>query len=285
MNRGPRSARIGLYLFLLSSAAFFALPLYVMVVTSLKSMPEIREGSLLALPADPSLSAWRTAWAEACIGIACQGIRIGFWNSIAILVPGVIVSVAVGALNGYALSQWQGRFADRLLFLLIAAGFIPYQVLLYPLVRLMSEMGLFGTLPGIVLIHTLFSLPILTLIFRNYYVALPSEILKAARVDGAGYWQSFRFIVLPLSAPILIVAAIIQITGIWNDFLRGLVFAGRDWLPMTVQLNNLVGSARGAREYNVEMAATLITAALPLAVYLASGRFFVRGIVAGSVKG
>ncbi len=285
MKGQTRSFRIGLYLFLLSAAAFFALPLYVMVVTSLKTMPEIREGSLLALPVAPTLDAWRMAWSGACIGISCEGIRVGFWNSIAILVPGVLVSVAVGALNGYALSQWRGPFADRLLFLLIAAGFIPYQVLLYPLVRMLSEIGLFGTLPGVVLIHTLFSLPILTLIFRNYYVALPAEILRAARVDGAGYWQSFRFIVLPLSAPILIVAAIIQITGIWNDFLLGLVFAGRDWLPMTVQLNNLVGSARGAREYNVEMAATLITAALPLAVYLASGRFFVRGIVAGSVKG
>lgn len=285
MNGQTRSARIGLYLFLFSAAAFFALPLYVMIVTSLKTMPEIRDGSLLALPADPGFSAWRSAWSEACIGIACNGIRTGFWNSIAILVPGVIVSVTVGALNGYALSQWQGPLANRLLFALIAAGFIPYQVLLYPLVRMLSTVGMFGTLPGIVFVHTLFSLPILTLIFRNYYVALPAEILKAAKVDGAGYWQSFRFIVLPLSVPILIVAGIIQITGIWNDFLLGLVFAGRDWLPMTVQLNNLVGSARGAREYNVEMAATLITAALPLAVYLASGRFFVRGIVAGSVKG
>jgi glucose/mannose transport system permease protein len=280
-----RSFRLGLYMFLLSAVIFFAMPLYVMVITSLKTMPEIRDGSLLAFPAGLDFSAWRKAWSEACIGISCSGISKGFWNSVLILVPGVLVSVTIGALNGFALAQWKSPGSERLLFLLIAAGFIPYQVLLYPLVKLLMSVGLFGTLPGIVLIHTLFSLPILTLIFRNYFVGLPGELLKAACVDGAGYWQTFWYIVLPASAPILIVGAIIQITGIWNDFLLGLVFAGRDLQPMTVQLNNLVGSARGAREYNVEMAATLITAALPLIVYLVSGRFFVRGIVAGSVKG
>lgn len=284
-RRQPFAGRVGLYAFLASASLFFALPLYVMVATSLKTMVEIREGSILSLPADPNLTPWVVAWSQACIGIACEGIRTGFWNSLAILVPGVALSVAVGALNGYALSMWRSNKGDALLFLLIAAGFIPYQVILYPLVKIMSGIGLFSTLPGIVLIHTLFSLPILTLIFRNYYVALPAEILKAARVDGAGYWRSFLHIVLPLSPPILIVAGIIQITGIWNDFLLGLVFAGREWQPMTVQLNNIVGSAQSGRQYNVEMAATLLTAALPLLVYLLSGRFFVRGIAAGAVKG
>ncbi len=284
-RRQPLAGRLGLYVFLGSAAIFFLLPLYVMVATSLKTMPEIRSGSLLAFPLSPEFSPWVKAWSQACIGIACEGIRVGFWNSVAILVPGAALSVLVGALNGYALSLWAPRGAGAILFLLIAAGFVPYQVILYPLVRIMSEIGLFGTLPGIVLIHTLFSLPILTLIFRNYYIGLPAEIIKAARVDGAGYWRIFMHIVLPMSPPILIVAMIIQVTGIWNDFLLGLIFAGRDWLPMTVQLNNLVGSARGAREYNVEMAATLLTALLPLVVYIASGRFFVRGITAGAVKG
>ncbi len=284
-RRQPRAGRIGLYAFLASASLFFALPLYVMVTTSLKTMAEIREGSILSFPTAPDVTPWIVAWSQACIGIACEGIRTGFWNSLAILVPGVALSVAVGALNGYALSMWRSNKGDALLFLLIAAGFIPYQVILYPLVKIMSGIGLFSTLPGIVLIHTLFSLPILTLIFRNYYVALPAEILKAARVDGAGYWRSFLHIVLPLSPPILIVAGIIQITGIWNDFLLGLVFAGREWQPMTVQLNNIVGSAQSGRQYNVEMAATLLTAALPLLVYLLSGRFFVRGIAAGAVKG
>lgn len=279
------AGRVGLWVFLLSAAAFFALPIYVMVATSLKDMGEIRGGSLLTLPTAPTLDAFRIAWSEACVSITCGGISTGFWNSVAILLPGVALSVIVGAINGYALSLWRVKGADAILFLLIAAGFIPYQVILYPLVKVLSVVGLFGTLPGIVLIHTLFSLPILTLIFRNFYIGLPTEIIKAARVDGAGYWRIFLHIILPMSPAILIVATIIQVTGIWNDFLLGLIFAGLDWQPMTVQLNNMIGSARGARSYNVEMAATLLTALPPLLVYLLSGRFFVRGITAGAIKG
>lgn len=284
-RRAPIAGRVGLWLFLLSAAAFFALPIYVMVATSLKDMSEIRAGSLLALPLSPSLEAFHFAWSKACVGITCGGISPGFWNSVAILVPGVALSVLAGALNGYALSLWRVRGSEAILFLLIAAGFIPYQVILYPLVKVFSAIGLYGTLPGIVLVHTLFSLPILTLIFRNFYLGLPTEIVKAARIDGAGYWRIFLHIILPMSPAILIVATIIQVTGIWNDFLLGLIFAGLDWQPMTVQLNNMIGSARGARLYNVEMAATLLTALPPLLVYLLSGRFFVRGITAGAIKG
>lgn len=287
MNRRriPLAGRIGLIVFLGFSALFFLAPIYVMIVTSLKSMQEIREGSLLALPHAPSLNAWWDAWFTACVGLACTGIRTGFWNSVIILIPGVFLSVLVGALNGYALSLWRVKRADTILLLLIAAGFIPYQVIIYPLVKIFSFIGLYNTLPGIVLIHTIFSMPILTLIFRNHYLNLPGEIFKAARIDGAGYWRMFFHIVLPLSPGILIVAVIIQVTGIWNDFLLGLIFAGRTYQPMTVQLNNLVGSTLGSPRYDVNMAATLLTALPPLIVYLASGRFFVRGITAGSIKG
>jgi glucose/mannose transport system permease protein len=284
-HRTPLAGRIGLAIFVLVACAFFLAPIYVMVVTSLKSMPEIRQGNILSLPLLPSLEAWHDAWSRACIGLTCSGISVGFWNSVMILVPGVILSVLAGALNGYALSLWRVKGADAMLFLLIAAGFIPYQVIIFPMVKVMSAVGLYSTLPGIVLIHVIFSLPILTLIFRNHYIHLPVEIFKAARVDGAGYWKMFWYIMLPLSPGVIIVAVIIQVTGIWNDFLLGLIFAGRNFQPMTVQLNNLVSSTHGARQYNVEMAATLLTALPPLIVYLLSGRFFVRGITAGAIKG
>lgn len=278
-------ARIGLYAFLVTTALFFLAPLYVMLVTSLKSMDEIRNGSILTLPAAPSISAWVQAWSSACTGLRCEGIQVGFWNSVIILVPSVAISILAGALNGYALAFWRVRGAGILFGALMIGAFIPYQVFIYPLVRLLSYLGLYSSLPGIVLVHTIFGLPVMTLLFRNYFAALPLELFKAARVDGAGFLRIFTAIMMPMAIPIVIVAVILQVTGIWNDFLFGLVFAGRENLPMTVQLNNIVNSTTGERAYNVEMAATLLTALVPLVVYFASGRWFVRGIAAGAVKG
>jgi glucose/mannose transport system permease protein len=210
---------------------------------------------------------------------------VGFVNSLRIMIPSVIVSIAVGAITGYALSFWRPRGAVVLFGVLIAVAFIPYQVFIYPLVRIFSHLGLNNSVPGIVVIHTIFGLPTMTLIFRNHFAALPEELFKAARVDGAGFWRIFGAIMLPMALPIIVVAVILQVTGIWNDFIFGLVFAGRENLPMTVQLNNIVNSTQGEREYNVEMAATLLTATVPLVVYFVSGRWFVRGIAAGAVKG
>jgi glucose/mannose transport system permease protein len=279
------AARLGIYAFLLISALFFLAPLYVMVVTSLKTMPEIRQGNMLALPVQPSLAAWGKAWSSACTGLTCNGIRVGFFNSLRILVPSVIVSIAVGSVTGYAMSLWRPRGGTLLFAAIIAVAFVPYQVFIYPLVRIFANAGLGSSLAGIVIIHTIFGLPTMTLIFRNYFAGLPIELFKAARVDGAGFWRIFRSIMLPMAVPIIVVAIILQVTGIWNDFIFGLVFAGRDNLPMTVQLNNIVNSTQGEREYNVEMAATMLTALVPLAVYFISGRWFVRGIAAGAVKG
>ncbi len=278
-------ARLGIYAFLAISALFFLAPLYVMVVTSLKSLPEIREGNMLALPAAPSLAAWDKAWSSACTGLTCNGIRVGFFNSLKILVPSVIVSITVGSVTGYAMSLWRPRGGTLLFGAIIAVAFVPYQVFIYPLVRIFANFGLNNSLPGIVIVHTIFGLPTMTLIFRNYFAGLPIELFKAARVDGAGFWRIFRSIMLPMAVPIIVVAIILQVTGIWNDFIFGLVFAGRENLPMTVQLNNIVNSTQGEREYNVEMAATMLTALVPLAVYFISGRWFVRGIAAGAVKG
>ncbi len=279
------AARIGLYAFLVISAAFFLLPLYVMLVTSLKGMPEIREGNMLSLPHAPTVAAWVKAWSSACTGLSCNGIQVGFLNSLKILFPSVTMSIAVGAVTGYALSLWRPRGAAWLFGILMAVAFVPYQVFLFPLVRMFSYVGLNSSLPGIIVVHTIFGLPTMTLIFRNYFAGIPLELIKAARVDGAGFWRIFGAIMLPMAVPIIVVAIILQVTGIWNDFIFGLVFAGRENFPMTVQLNNIVNSTQGEREYNVDMAATILTALVPLGVYFISGRWFVRGIAAGAVKG
>ena len=273
--------RVGLYAFMISAALFFLMPLVIMVLTSLKTMPEIRNGNIFSLPAHPTFDAWATAWSAACTGLECHGISVGFWNSVRILIPSVILSIALGAMNGYALSFWRVRGANILFAVLLAGAFIPYQMFLYPLVRLLSNVNLYGSLLGIVVIHTIFGMPIMTLLFRNYYAALPRELFNAARVDGGGFLQIFVRVILPMSTPIVIVATILQVTGIWNDFILGLTFAGRENMPMTVQLNNIVNSTQGERNYNVEMAATILTGLVPLAVYFLSGRWFVRGIAAG----
>lgn len=238
-------ARLGIYAFLICAAAFFLLPLYVMLATSLKSMDEIRLGQLFALPAAPSFDAWRAAWSEACTGVSCEGIRGGFWNSVAITVPSVVLPILLGAINGYALSWWKPRGGEWLFGTLMLGAFIPIQVMIYPLVKLEAAIGIYSSLPGIVVVHIVFAMPIMTLLFRNYYAGLPGELFKAARVDGGGFWRIFVQLVLPMSTPMLIVAAIMQITGVWNDYILGLTFAGRDHLPMTVQLNNVINTTTG----------------------------------------
>ncbi|POR53530.1 carbohydrate ABC transporter membrane protein 2 (CUT1 family) [Paraburkholderia eburnea] len=278
-------ARLGIYGFLIIAALFFLLPLYVMLVTSVKPMEEIRLGHLLALPRHFTLAPWQDAWASACTGLECAGIRVGFWNSVRIVVPSTIISIAVGAVNGYALSFWKPRGAGVLFAVLLAGAFIPVQVMVYPLVRVLATVHLFSSLPGIVVIHTIFGMPVMTLLFRNYYASLPQELFKAARIDGGGFWRIFAQLMLPMSVPIIVVAIIMQVTGIWNDYILGLVFAGTRNLPMTVQLNNIINTTTGERLYNVNMAATILTSLVPLAIYFVSGRWFVRGIASGAVKG
>ncbi len=289
--RGPRPKpfftpqKIMIYTTLVFFALYFLFPLYVMVVTSLKTMPEIRFGNIFALPSVPSFDAWVRAWTTACTGLTCNGLNPGFWNSVKITIPSTIVSIFIAAVNGYALVNWRFKGSEVFFAILIFGSFIPYQVMLYPLVMITRQMGMFGTLQGVIVIHTIFGMPILTLLFRNYFASLPQELFKAARVDGAGFWRIFFEIMLPMSLPIFVVALILQVTGIWNDFLFGVVFAGTQNYPMTVQLNNIVNSAQGTPEYNVNMAATVLTGLVPLIIYFVSGKLFVRGVAAGAVKG
>jgi glucose/mannose transport system permease protein len=256
-----------------------------MLVTSFKGLDEIRSGHLFALPAAFTATAWRVAWSEACTGVACEGIRVGFANSWRIAVPSTALAVALGALNGYALAFWRPRGAQALFVALMLGAFIPLQVMVFPVVRVLATLHAFGSLAGVVMAHVLFGMPIMTLLFRNYYVAFPRELFDAARIDGGGFVQIFWHVILPMSVPMVAVATIMQFTGVWNDYLLGLVFAGRDNLPMTVQLNNVINTTTGARRYNVDMAATILTSLVPLTIYFLCGRWFVRGITAGALKG
>jgi len=267
------------------AALYYLLPLYVMIVTSLKGMPEIRLGNVFAPPLEITFEPWVKAWATACTGLNCDGLSRGFWNSVRITVPSVIVSIAIASVNGYALANWRFKGANIFFTILIVGAFIPYQVMIYPIVIVLRNIGLYGTLYGLIIVHSIFGMPILTLLFRNYFTSLPEELFKAARVDGAGFWGIYFKIMMPMSLPIFVVAMILQVTGIWNDFLFGIVYTKPDTYPMTVQLNNIVNSVQGVKEYNVNMAATLLTGLVPLIVYFVSGKLFVRGIAAGAVKG
>jgi glucose/mannose transport system permease protein len=289
--RGPKPQKsfsrrnIFLYGTLTIIAIYYAIPLYVMVVTSLKGMPEIRLGNIFSPPMEITFAPWVKAWGEACTGLTCEGLSSGFWNSVRITIPSVIVSIAIASVNGYALANWRFKGANAFFTILIFGAFIPYQVMLYPIVILLRELGIYGTLTGLVIVHSIFGMPILTLLFRNYFASLPEELFKAARVDGAGFWGIYFRVMVPMSLPIFTVAVILQVTGIWNDFLFGVVYTGPETYPMTVQLNNIVNSTQGVKEYNVNMAATILTGLVPLTIYFVSGKLFVRGIAAGAVKG
>ena len=277
--------RVALYTILIFMAAVYLLPLFVMVLNSLKDMEEIRSGNLLALPQDPSFAAWAKAWGSACTGSTCEGIAPFFANSFKIVIPAVIISTLLGALNGYVLSMWRFRGSELFFGLLLFGCFIPFQVILIPMAMTLGWLGLASSASGLILVHVIYGIAFTTLFFRNYYIALPRELISAAKIDGAGFFLIFWRIVLPLSPPIIVVTVIWQFTQVWNDFLFGVIYTKPDNYPMTVQLNNIVNSVQGVKEYNVNMAATILTGLVPLVVYFFAGKLFVRGIAAGAVKG
>jgi glucose/mannose transport system permease protein len=277
--------RLLLWGVLLLFAAWFLAPLYVMLVTSLKDAEQVRAGHLLSLPTDPTFVSWAKAWSSACTGIECRGLQPYFWNSVLMVVPAVLVSTLIGALNGYVLSKWKFRGSETLFAFMLFGVFMPMQVVLLPMSQVLGWLGIASSVWGLMAVHIIAGLPSTTLFFRNYYVGLPDELIKAAQLDGASFWQIFRRIVLPLSTPILVVTLIWQFTNIWNDFLYGVVFSGADSKPITVGLNNLANTSSSVKEYNVDMAAALIAALPTLFVYVVAGKYFVRGLTAGAVKG
>ncbi len=281
----PIAARIVIYGLLLVFATFYLLPLFVMITTSFKTLDEIRSGNMLALPEAPTIAPWLAAWGTTCIGLTCAGIKGFFANSLMMVVPAVLISTFLGALNGYVLTKW--RFpGHRIVFgMMLFACFIPFQAVLIPMALVLGTLGLAGSTAGLVLVHVVYGLGFTTLFFRNYYDAFPTELIRAAQIDGASFFRIFRRILLPSSGPIIVVTVIYQFTNIWNDFLFGASFAAGDSAPMTVALNNLVSSSTGVKEYNVHMAAAMFAALPTLIVYVVAGRYLVRGLMAGAVKG
>ena len=274
-----------LYLLLCTFALYYMMPLFVMITTSLKNLEEIRTGSLMSLPREITMAAWSTAWSSACTGIQCEGLRPYFWNSVLLAVPAVLISTIIGAINGYLVAQWRFKLSNILFALMLFGCFIPFQVVLLPMARVLGMTGLAGSISGLIFVHVIYGIGFTTLFFRNYYVTIPVELVKAAKVDGASFWRIFFSIFLPLSLPIIVVTVIWQFTQIWNDFLFGVSFSQAGTQPITVALNNIVNSTTGVKEYNVDMAAAIIAALPTLLVYIVAGKYFIRGLTAGSVKG
>ncbi|MEM6637191.1 MAG: carbohydrate ABC transporter permease [Pseudomonadota bacterium] len=283
--RTGRITRTFIYLVLLLFALFYMLPLYVMLVNSVKPLSEITGGGMMALPSTWTIEPWLKAWSTAQIGVQPTGLKPYFRNSISMVVPAVAISTVLGALNGYVLTKWRFR-GDTILFgLMLFACFIPFQIVLIPMAAVLGFLGLSGSTAGLVLVHVVYGVGFTTLYFRNYYAVFPTELIRAAQIDGAGFFQIFWRILLPSSGPIAVVSVIWQFTNIWNDFLFGASFASGDGAPMTVALNNLVQSSTGVKEYNVHFAGAILAALPTLLVYIVAGRYFVRGLMAGSVKG
>lgn len=281
----PNSQRALLYAGLILGGLLFLVPLYVMVVTSLKDAAEIRAGNLLSLPGQLNLDSWSLAWSSACTGADCSGLRPYFWNSVLMAVPAVLLSTVWGALNGYVLSLWKFRGSETFFALLLFGVFLPFQVVLLPMSQVLGWLGLSSSVLGLVLVHLLAGLPSTTLFFRNYYAGIPRELLHAARMDGAGFWRILFRIILPMSTPIVMVTLIWQFTQVWNDFLFGVAFSGAESKPVTVGLNNLANTTSSVKDYNVDMAAALIAGLPTILVYVVAGRYFLRGLTAGAVKG
>ena len=278
-------ARALIYAVLILFMVYYLLPLYVMVVNSVKPLDEIRQGNMLALPHVWTIEPWLSAWSTAQIGVQPIGLKPYFINSVLMVVPAVVISTMLGALNGYVLTKWRFRGHGLVFGLMLLACFIPFQIVLIPSARILGLLGLAGSIPGLVLIHTVYGLGFTTLFFRNYYEAFPTELVRAAQIDGASFFQIFRRILLPSSGPIIVVTVIWQFTNVWNDFLFGSSFSSVDSIPITVALNNLVNSSTGVKEYNVHFAGAILAALPTLIVYIVSGRYFVRGLMAGAVKG
>ena len=274
-----------IYTLLILFALYYLMPLFVMISTSLKTLDDIRSGNLVSLPVEITFDAWAKAWSGACTGVDCDGLKGNFWNSVSFVVPAVLISTLIGAVNGYVLTMWRFRGSDLFFTLLLLGCFIPFQVVLLPMAQTLGYLGIANSIAGLIFVHVVYGLAFTTLFFRNFYVAIPDEMIKAARIDGAGFFRIFWRIILPISPPIIVVCIIWQFTQIWNDFLFGVVFSSGQRQPITVALNNLVNTSTGVKEYNVDMAAAIIAALPTLFVYVVAGKYFMRGLTAGSVKG
>ncbi|MCY3876281.1 MAG: carbohydrate ABC transporter permease [Rhodobacteraceae bacterium] len=274
-----------LYGALFVCALYFLSPLYVMLVASFKTLSEVRGSSIISLPEVWTIKPWIKAWSEACSGLECDGIRPYFIATFEIAIPAVAFSVLLGALNGYVMAKWRSRSADLIFTLLLVGSFVPLQLYLIPLAITLRELNIYGTTTGLILIHTVYGIPLTTMLFRNFYVSLPDELVRAAIMDGAGFFKIFFSVILPLSPAIAIVAVILVFSGIYNDFLFALTFGETGKRPIMAAVQNIVASSYGIKEYNVNIAAVMISALPTLLLFLLAGRFFVRGLTQGALKG
>ena len=276
--------RIIVYALLIVLAIGFLVPLGVVIANSLRSNQEIAASSLIAWPAQLTFANYPQAWNKFCMAEHCWGIQPYMVNSLTLTIPATILSTLLGALAGYSISLWRFR-GDQLVFGLVTLGiFLPEQMKLIPWVVVLRDLGLMNTIAGLVLIHTVQGLSFTTLFCRNFYVGIPQDLLKAARIDGAGFFRIFWRIILPLSPPILIVTVIFQFTGIWNEFLYGVTFTTGDQQPVTAALIALSAAITSEPMFGDQSAAVLIAALPTLLVYLFGGRYFLRGLTAGAVK-
>ena len=280
--------RVLLYAILVASAMAFLLPVYVLLITGMKSFAEVSLQSMWDLPKGLHFESYAKAW----FGSEAEGFRglnVNFMNSVYLTLPATIISAMWGSINGYILAKWKFRGSEVLFPLLLFGMFIPYQSILIPLVQTLQRINIFGirfygTIPGLILAHVVYGIPITTLIFRNYYANIPTELVEASRIDGANIFTIYRYVLFPLSIPGFVVVMIWQFTSIWNDFLfAATITSNPATQPVTVGLNNLAGSY--IVEWNVQMAGALLTALPTLLVYIFLGRYFMRGLMAGSLKG
>ena len=278
------ASRIGVYAFLGFFALIYLLPLFVIVANSFRELPEIAQNGLIALPHTISLGAWSQAWSHYCVAGTCEGIQRNFFNSLTMTVPATIVSTLFGAVNGYVLSKWRFPGSETLFACMTLGVFMPGQIALLPWAFILGAVHLSNSIAGLVLVHVIQGLSFTTLFCRNYYLSIPDDLIKAARIDGAGFWRIFWKIILPLSPPILIVTVIWQFTGIWNEYLFGVVFTGGRQQPITAALVALQTGQLNAHPYDIASAAVLIGAVPPLLIYFFGGKYFVRGLTQGAIK-
>lgn len=277
-------SRVLIYTFLFLCALYFLLPIFVMIITSLKDINEIKNGNLLALPKTITFQPWLDAWSEARIGSSSNGIKPYFINSVIITVPAVLISSIIGSFNGYVFAKWKFKGSEVFFSFLLFGCFIPFQVILLPMSRTLGALGLSESVWGLIFVHTVYGIAFTTLFFRNFYVSVPTELINSAKIDGAGFFRIFFKILIPVSLPIFMVCIIWQMTQIWNEFLFGVTFSNANTQPVTVALNNLVNATSSVKRYNVDMAAALIAVAPTLIAYIVSGKYFVKGLMAGAVK-
>jgi glucose/mannose transport system permease protein len=282
--RRYRMGRVGVYAFLTLFAFIYVLPLFVIIANSFRPLPEIVQNGLIGIPHSLSLNAWRQAWGTYCVGGTCQGMQHNFFNSLEMTIPATIISTMLGLMNGYILSKWRFRGSEILFTCMMFGVFIPGQLSLMPWAFILGGLGLANSIAGLVLIHCVQGLSFTTLFCRNYYISIPDDLIKAARIDGAGFWRIFFKIILPLSSPILIVTVIWQFTGIWNEYLFGVVFTAGRSQPITASLIGMASGGTNVRVYDVMSAAVLIGAIPPLLIYFFGGRYFVRGLTQGAIK-